>query len=290
MKNYLPLVLGLAIGDARAEEPKYAVLVVDAEYDDAKSWAYSNEPDWIYNPETNRWKHNPGADHDNLYGFWNLEQEVEYMQKVLGVANAQNIPVYEVNMQSRQDLSLGEGMCEYVYYEDETGWRRSPDGSGISYIPPDPDHPDLWLPGHPEPCTAGKALHQLWDDNWIKITKNYSDSFQETPLDDYLQARGITDLIVMGQSEWDCVKTTITTAVKKGYRVHTSWDVIQSRGLEDDKPFAAGEDSKIYDPKKLKKFYEKNTHLADSYRELPIMHGIVPKNATEQFFFPFIFP
>ena len=70
-------------------------------------------------------------------------------------------------------------------------------------------------------------LMQYKSANWHQIRKNYFDSFQETNLAESLKQENITDLILMGFNQMVCVKKTALSAYLLGYKVHTSFDVIQ---------------------------------------------------------------
>jgi nicotinamidase-related amidase len=53
----------------------------------------------------------------------------------------------------------------------------------------------------------------------LRIRKTQSDSFLKTPLQEVLQARGVTDLVVCGLQSDFCVAATVRGAVALGYRV-----------------------------------------------------------------------
>lgn len=62
------------------------------------------------------------------------------------------------------------------------------------------------------------------------VKKRYWDSFQDTPLQEILQEKGISRLIVVGMQTEYCVDTTVRSALGKSYEVvfvkdgHTTFD------------------------------------------------------------------
>lgn len=63
------------------------------------------------------------------------------------------------------------------------------------------------------------------------ITKTFPSSFDNTELHSFLQARGITTLIMAGFMAHMCVETTARTAVPLGYAVIVAADACASRDL-----------------------------------------------------------
>ncbi|MBI4453583.1 isochorismatase family protein [Candidatus Woesearchaeota archaeon] len=182
-----------------------------------------------------------------------LEYELECMGKVLQEANRQGIPVAEITF------------VDCIVLHD---WKA--------------------------PCrdkVTDQDLAQYKDNNWIKIKKKYVDAFKETSLQQELSQREITDLIVMGFSQIACVQETVKTANKLGYRVHTSFDLIQEWASAKCELFVHGVSQSVnisnceikpnpasgvdvkrteYDIENSRQFYRENTHLVGDYSQLPI--------------------
>ncbi len=60
----------------------------------------------------------------------------------------------------------------------------------------------------------------------LLLQKSTDDGFYNTSLDEQLQSWNVTDLIVMGINASYCVKATSSTALAKGYHLHTARDLI----------------------------------------------------------------
>lgn len=74
-------------------------------------------------------------------------------------------------------------------------------------------------PLHPD--NAGHAIHpsiapQPGD---VIVKKHHPDSFQDTTLEQELEARGITELVIAGMQTEMCVDTTCRSAYARGYTV-----------------------------------------------------------------------
>lgn len=104
-------------------------------------------------------------------------------------------------------------------------------------------------------------------DSWVKIEKYTWSSFIGTNLHDELMARGVTDLVLMGLSQEACVRETARAAKVLGYRVHTSFDIVQVLGQAVHEP----------DQEPDREFWTRsaNAELADSYLDLPIFRDDV---------------
>ncbi len=182
-----------------------------------------------------------------------LEQELLYMGEVLQKANQQNIPVFEITF---NDCSIWDsaaaGCYEKITDPNLTKYRAS---------------------------------------NWVRIKKDYADSFHKTKLNRYLSKQAITDVLVMGFSQKFCVKKTVESGNKLGYTIHTSFDVIQelagdkcellingvSQGISIDNckikpdPFQGIEVRRAeHWITESRLFYNKNTKLVTRYAQLPI--------------------
>lgn len=107
-------------------------------------------------------------------------------------------------------------------------------------------------------------LLQLETPNWKRIDKEALDAFYGTDLKDLLDKAGITMLVVMGQNEAYCVKATIETALKSGYAVFTSMDVLQGHAVD---PYDC---VSVSTHEAVKEFYETQPVLIDKYFKLPI--------------------
>lgn len=183
----------------------------------------------------------------------NLEHELDCMGKVLQEANSQGIPVFEITFAD----CIVYGKWKVTCHKSET----------------DSD------------------LAQYKSSNWIRIKKNDIDAFKETSLQQELSQRGITDLIVMGYNQVVCVEATAKTANKLGYRVHTSFDLIQDMASDKCELFINGVAQSInrsncqiepnpelgvdvkrteYFIESTRRFYKENTHLVGDYSQLPI--------------------
>ena len=68
--------------------------------------------------------------------------------------------------------------------------------------------------------------------NWVRLEKDAMSGFHNSGLANELAARGITDVILMGQYQLYCVDATAGDATVLGYRVFTAPDVIQGGGEE----------------------------------------------------------
>jgi|ETNmetMinimDraft_2_1059921.scaffolds.fasta_scaffold00870_5 nicotinamidase-related amidase len=116
--------------------------------------------------------------------------------------------------------------------------------------------------------TTDPALRRFHNPkNWSYLAKQQYSAFEETSLDKLLTEKGITDLIVMGWQQNCCVMHTIDDAAKLGYRVFTSFDVIQGGVIWDQgRVYEMGGD-------KLRKYIQetKNITLVDNYKQLPIL-------------------
>lgn len=225
------LAFGMALASpasAAEQETKYAVLLIDADYtlDDA------------YDAEK------------NPYGFWNLEEELQNMAEVLAAANAQHIPVFEIEwvpLKVSSPLST-QPLCYYFTAprDDVADYFRRY-GGGLEHL---------------QPCETNSLLAHLRTSQWVQIYKQVGDSFQGTPsLQEKLQEQDITDLILMGQGEFDCVRATADTALSLGYTLHTSFDVLQQMLGPDDTHTGIAA---------LRRFYQTKTDLAPTYKELPV--------------------
>ncbi|MCR4327606.1 MAG: isochorismatase family protein [Nanoarchaeota archaeon] len=58
------------------------------------------------------------------------------------------------------------------------------------------------------------------------IKKNYSNGFNESPLEGELINYSIENLIVSGVNKNDCVRATVESAIRKGYKIFTSKDLM----------------------------------------------------------------
>lgn len=222
-----------------SKELKYAILLIDADY----------TLEDAYHPEK------------NPEGLWDLEKEIQNMGEVLQAANTQGLPIFEIIM-------ARDGICRSRYWVDEHNnvhKARHKDTSSVYSL-------------EPVPCESNPFLRQYWGNNWVHVEKEDRDSFTGTVLRRELESRGITDLIVMGHSQIDCVRKTIETAVQFGYIVHTSFDVMQSSGgSEDDEIYNKYCKDERYNKStgctflnEVKQFYRTKTELVSTYKDLPI--------------------
>lgn len=69
-------------------------------------------------------------------------------------------------------------------------------------------------------------LHPLETD--LRVDKQHGNSFEETPLDGFLKARGIQHVVACGLVTHGCVKSTCLGALEKGYRVTLASDAHSS--------------------------------------------------------------
>jgi hypothetical protein len=99
-------------------------------------------------------------------------------------------------------------------------------------------------------------------DTWVKIEKYTDSSFIGTNLHDELLERGVTDLVLMGCSQEACVMETARAANFLGYRVHTSFDLIQTT--------EAAEYARAEEPSGDFWTDPDNARLADRYDALPL--------------------
>lgn len=144
-------------------------------------------------------------------------------------------------------------------------------------------------------------LAGLRKSNWIQIYKEYADAFLETPLKEKLSSMDITSIIVMGYNQWACVWTTAESAIELGYKIYTSFDIIQGDwtgeceliingcpqgktkdycSITPDPELAIevqGVESNI---EEAKTFYNKNTHLVPHFYDLPIFKSPLTISAT----------
>lgn len=56
-------------------------------------------------------------------------------------------------------------------------------------------------------------------ENDLRVDKQHSNAFEETPLDDLLKARGVNHVVVTGLVTHGCVKNTCLGALERGYQV-----------------------------------------------------------------------
>ncbi len=70
-------------------------------------------------------------------------------------------------------------------------------------------------------------LAALSSSNWVKIEKHSESGFVDTSLAAELKARGITDVILMGTNEQQCVLATAGDALNYGLAIHTSPQIVQ---------------------------------------------------------------
>lgn len=232
MSNSLAtLVFGVALAgpaSAAESERKYAVLLIDADYTLGDAYDLQKNPD----------------------GFWNLEEELQNMKRVLHKANDQNIPVFDIEFVPPALFPRRAGEKPQCYYfsapHDAVAPYLRRYGGGLQHI---------------QPCATNPLLAALRTEDWVRLYKKHGDSFEETALHAQLQQFGITDLILMGQGEFDCVRTTAETALGFGYRIHTSFDVMQQM---------RGPDERQIGIRSLQTFYQTRTALASSYADLPL--------------------
>lgn len=92
------------------------------------------------------------------------------------------------------------------------------------------------------------------------IVKNGDDGFYQTPLAEHLEQLGVKDLILMGVNATGCVKTTAYGALKNGFGIITSRDVIaQPSSWVDDQKYEGAEGTV---------WFQKKGRLANDYRNL----------------------
>ncbi|GAB6121986.1 cysteine hydrolase family protein [Dysgonomonas termitidis] len=84
------------------------------------------------------------------------------------------------------------------------------------------------------PNTAGAEIHKnvFPVDGERVITKNYPNSFRETPLLDYLISNGITDLVICGMMTHMCVDATTRAAKDFGFNCIVISDACATKDLE----------------------------------------------------------
>ncbi len=94
---------------------------------------------------------------------------------------------------------------------------------------------------HPlRPDKPGWAIHPAIqpEPNELVIHKCHPDSFQDTPLQNELEARGIKNLVIAGIQTEYCVDTTCRRAYSLGYNVtlvkngHSTWDTEQLKASQ----------------------------------------------------------
>ena len=124
----------------------------------------------------------------------------------------------------------------------------------------------VYLSGPRSTTNKDLAKHRQRD-TWVKIEKYTWSSFIGTNLHDELMSRGITDVVLMGLSQVACVRETARAAKLLGYRVHTSFDIMQTLGQAEHQ---ASEEPGL-------DFWSRsaNAKLAASHTDLPIFRDDV---------------
>ena len=79
----------------------------------------------------------------------------------------------------------------------------------------------------PRQYRTSPELAALSSTNWVKIEKRSESGFVDTSLAAQLKARGITDVILMGTNEQQCVLATAGDALNYGLAIHTSPQIVQ---------------------------------------------------------------
>ena len=74
-------------------------------------------------------------------------------------------------------------------------------------------------------------------ENWVMVEKTTRNAFGGTNLREELRARGITDVVVMGLYQDQCVEATVNSAVAEGLRVHSSASLVQAFPWAEDPTF-----------------------------------------------------
>ncbi|MGV8168496.1 MAG: isochorismatase family protein [Candidatus Nanoarchaeia archaeon] len=105
--------------------------------------------------------------------------------------------------------------------------------------------------------TNSKLMKFVSKGDYTLVQKSWSDGFYNTNLDDLLKQKGINKLVLAGVNASCCVLGTGESAVKKGYTISTSPDVIG-----DDKDYKPEETTESL------KWYSEKGRLCNNYREL----------------------
>ena len=83
------------------------------------------------------------------------------------------------------------------------------------------------------PNTEGVNFHEgvipLPDE--VVIEKHFPNSFRDTSLQEYLDSRGIKDLIICGMMSHMCIDATVRAAVDRGYGCTVAHDACATRSL-----------------------------------------------------------
>ncbi len=82
--------------------------------------------------------------------------------------------------------------------------------------------------------TNPKLLALKTETNWVSTAKNSHSVFADPQIHEALVKAKIKTLIVMGFNQKLCVRASVADAVSLGYRVYTSFDVIQGHRIESD--------------------------------------------------------
>ena len=84
---------------------------------------------------------------------------------------------------------------------------------------------EITMPGIFE---TSQALGSLRQKNWVQLAKSTQGGFFNTDLGARLKALGITDVLLMGLNEDQCVLETAAAAANLGLTLHIAADVVQS--------------------------------------------------------------
>jgi nicotinamidase-related amidase len=68
-------------------------------------------------------------------------------------------------------------------------------------------------------------------DNEFTVVKHYPNSFRDTNLQDYLDSRGIKELVICGMMSHMCIDATVRAAFDRGYSCVVAHDACATRNL-----------------------------------------------------------
>lgn len=98
----------------------------------------------------------------------------------------------------------------------------------FSHEMPDPEAP-IFTPGTPG-VQINAAVAPI--EGETAIVKHYPNSFRETGLKDILDAKGVTEVVVIGAMSHMCIDATARAATDFGYKTVTVHDACATRDLE----------------------------------------------------------
>ena len=88
------------------------------------------------------------------------------------------------------------------------------------------DHPIYVLEYHNYGETINKLKETLGDGSYQTIIKSHDNGFLETSLGNKLENDSVKEIVLMGVNASYCVKSTATDALRRGYAIATSPELI----------------------------------------------------------------